>query len=416
MYCVIKEKVMNIGNANIESPKLNDLSLAILQNCNDGLVIVNKNRIPVFINSAARKILNLSDESFRDDTLCKIIAPEKNFEEFKSGMMEIISSTKQNNIEKIETYLKNNLGHNFPAELSFVRIEQDNEPFIGVFIKDITEKVSSNEEIHKLIEETLITKEFIEENAGELLILNAKLEDSESKLLELNASKDKFFSIIAHDLRNPIQAFLAYLKMLGEDFENLSDDELHEAIKELNRSAKLLYRLLENLLQWSRLQRGDLTFNPINFDLSFIINQNIELVNLKAREKKIKLTHTLSDDLSTYADVNMVDTVLRNLISNALKFTPSGGEINISAEKIGDDIILTVSDSGVGMSQEVLNNLFSISHKHTSLGTHNEKGSGLGLILCKDMIAQNDGSITVESEIGKGSRFIVTLPSAYIEE
>jgi len=407
---------MNIGNANIESPKLNDLSLAILQNCNDGLVIVNKNRIPVFINSAARKILNLSDESFRDDTLCKIIAPEKNFEEFKSGMMEIISSTKQNNIEKIETYLKNNLGHNFPAELSFVRIEQDNEPFIGVFIKDITEKVSSNEEIHKLIEETLITKEFIEENAGELLILNAKLEDSESKLLELNASKDKFFSIIAHDLRNPIQAFLAYLKMLGEDFENLSDDELHEAIKELNRSAKLLYRLLENLLQWSRLQRGDLTFNPINFDLSFIINQNIELVNLKAREKKIKLTHTLSDDLSTYADVNMVDTVLRNLISNALKFTPSGGEINISAEKIGDDIILTVSDSGVGMSQEVLNNLFSISHKHTSLGTHNEKGSGLGLILCKDMIAQNDGSITVESEIGKGSRFIVTLPSAYIEE
>ncbi len=240
-----------------------------------------------------------------------------------------------------------------------------------------------------------------------------KVEEKEQILKELNSTKDKFFSIIAHDLRNPLYGFREMSSMLYDNYNHLDAAELKEYLELLKNSSNSIFALLENLLEWSRSQQGLIHFNPIDFNLSFIVNNCIELLNLSATKKRILILNKISDSLTITADPNLITTVIRNLLSNAIKFTPVDGEIEIGMLSVDSKSYNTIyiKDSGIGMTQEIMDKLFKIDKSITSKGTVGETGTGLGLILCREFVEKHNGKIWVESEVGWGSTFYFTLPS-----
>lgn len=230
-------------------------------------------------------------------------------------------------------------------------------------------------------------------------------------LIVINAEKDKFFSIIAHDLRSPLSAFVAATQILTEDIQSMSLDEVKDIISSMKTDASNVYTLLENLLEWSRLQRGVMEFKPEKLKLRNTLIPAIDTAEASARKKNIKINIDLNEDIEVRADRHMVETIVRNLVSNAVKFTDSGGEVSVSAVNGQDgSVIIRVSDTGIGMPGEILDKLFKLTEKTNRPGTSGEPSSGLGLLLCKEFVEKHGGKIWVESEEGKGSTFILTIP------
>ncbi|MCF6270959.1 MAG: tetratricopeptide repeat protein [Melioribacteraceae bacterium] len=245
-----------------------------------------------------------------------------------------------------------------------------------------------------------------------LLVSKFRTQRKTNNLLkELNSSKDKFFSILAHDLKNPFQGLLGYTEMLHTDYESLTEDEIKESIASLYSVSRNVYSLLEGLLEWSRAQTGRMEYNPILFRLSEEAERVVKLLKENALVKGVSLSSELDETTLVYADRNMVSTILRNLVANGIKYTNEGNLVKILAEKRKNEVVITVYDHGIGMSQEEMDSLFRIDVHHTTLGTQGEEGTGVGLILCKELVNNNGGKIWVESELGKGSKFIFTLPS-----
>lgn len=230
------------------------------------------------------------------------------------------------------------------------------------------------------------------------------------ELKQLNATKDKFFSIIAHDLKNPFITILGFTDLLSSDYFELSDDERLDFINEMKKTAEISFNLLQNLLQWSRSQTGRIEFNPKELELLKIVDENLQLLNVTAERKQIQLYNEVISDLRVIADEEMLNTVFRNLLTNAIKFSSKGGNITVSASVKENQAEICVSDKGIGMEQKTISNLFKLEVTQSTTGTENETGTGLGLILCKEFIERNNGKIRVESEVGKGSKFIFTLP------
>jgi signal transduction histidine kinase len=241
-------------------------------------------------------------------------------------------------------------------------------------------------------------------------LLENALKDSERQLRALNASKDTFFSIIAHDLRNPFNSLVGLTKFLVSAIEDYDKDRLKSFLSRLHTSAEKVYALLNNLLEWSRLERGLLQPALERIELCRLILFVVEAMAADAARKQIALVNRVPKGMVACADPNMLTTVVRNLVANAVKFTESGGTIAISARQTGNVVELDVSDTGIGISADGLNKLFRIDAKYTRKGTADEDGTGLGLLLCKELVEKNGGTIRVESEVGKGSTFTVTLP------
>jgi PAS domain S-box-containing protein len=241
-------------------------------------------------------------------------------------------------------------------------------------------------------------------------IYEQQLRESEERLKELNAAKDKFFNIIAHDLRAPISGLISMTKTLIENSDILTPEETKELLTELLDYANQSFNLLENLLQWSRSQTGTIPFKPEDTDLYEIALSSVVINEPNAKQKGISISNLVPEGSISFVDRNMITTVVRNLISNAIKFTNPGGEIQISLKDNPDDYELIVADNGVGMDAEKLSKLFKIGENISTPGTAHEKGSGLGLILVKEFVEKNGGSIRVESEVGKGTRFFIKLP------
>ena len=241
---------------------------------------------------------------------------------------------------------------------------------------------------------------------------NEKIMQQNAQLQQLNATKDKFFSIISHDLKGPLNSLTSFSGLLINYFDSLSKEEIQTLAKDLDKSLKNLFALLENLLEWSRSQTGAIEFKPAAFDLSELVQENIDLLSAQAAAKTIKLEYEDPAPTPVMAHKNSVTTVIRNLISNSIKFTPTGGTITVSVKKSSDEALVSIADTGVGMSKEVIDKIFRIDAKHSTKGTADEKGTGLGLVLCKDFVEKNNGSIGVHSEEGKGSTFYFTLPSS----
>jgi signal transduction histidine kinase len=225
-----------------------------------------------------------------------------------------------------------------------------------------------------------------------------------------NADKDQFMSILAHDLKGPFNALLGLSELLAENIRNYDTDTIETIVNQINSSAKNSYNLLEDLLTWARLHSGRMPFEPQNLNFSSICRNVIENLKQNANSKNISVSYVSSEDIIISADLFMINTVLRNLLSNAIKFTNMGGKVKISAKQTELEITISVSDNGIGISREEQKKLFDISRIHTTKGTSNESGTGLGLLLCKEFVEKHKGKIQVESERGKGSNFKITLP------
>jgi len=232
------------------------------------------------------------------------------------------------------------------------------------------------------------------------------------ELRQLNNTKDKFFSIIAHDLRNPFITILGFTDLLLTDYKELDESEIIFYLEEMKKSAEISHNLLQNLLQWSRSQTGRIEFNPTKILFKNLVNVNLELLQPTAANKEIQIKSEVVDDIYVQADEDMLNTIIRNLITNAIKFTPKGGTITIAAKEVGKYAEISVEDTGVGMSEATMANLFRLDTTHSTLGTNQEAGTGLGLILCKEFVEKHDGKIWVESKLGVGSKFIFYLPLA----
>ncbi|MDA3954464.1 MAG: tetratricopeptide repeat protein [Bacteroidales bacterium] len=254
------------------------------------------------------------------------------------------------------------------------------------------------------------TNNLLKSKNNQLRETNEKLTISENNLKELNATKDKFFSIIAHDLKNPFQSLLGFSEALYNQTEELNKEEINEYSQIIYESSQNLFNLLGNLLEWSKSQLGSMNLLPKKINLFESVDEVLELIELIAQKKNIKIVSLISKEDIAYADKHMISSVIRNLISNALKFTNHGGKIELSSITSENSITISVKDNGKGISEENLKKLFKIDQSYSTKGTENESGTGLGLILCKELITQSNGDISVKSTLGKGSDFQFTLP------
>lgn len=245
---------------------------------------------------------------------------------------------------------------------------------------------------------------------------NRLLTSQNTQLSQLNATKDKLFSVIAHDLKNPLSAFQSITETLHQHLPDMSQEEIQFFIAEIYQSSHQLNDLLHNLLQWASAQIGRTPFQPEAFSARSLVEKNMRHLQSQAREKSIHLHSEVPDTAMLYADRKMIQTILRNLLSNALKFTPEGGEVRFTAESRGAHIALAVHDTGVGIAPEDLPLLFRIDADLSSIGSKEEKGTGIGLILCKELAEKNYSQIEVSSTPGQGSTFTLIVPAAHTNQ
>ncbi|MDM8536769.1 hybrid sensor histidine kinase/response regulator [Desulfobacterales bacterium HSG17] len=262
-----------------------------------------------------------------------------------------------------------------------------------------------------------ITKPFQKEEVLARVNAHLKLKQTQKALKTANErletaikTKDKLFSIIAHNLRGPIGSLSSALEMISEEPDILSNEESTDFFKNLSVSVNGAYNLLENLLRWSSSQRGTIKYKPVKIDLGMLVDKNIELLSGIAKEKEINLFSDIENSNIAYADEDMLMIVIQNLISNALKFTSESGEVKVSLSVKDNFFKISISDTGVGINEEDQEKLFRLDEHFTTYGTANEKGSGLGLLLCKEFIEKNNGEIWVNSKQGSGSIFTFLLP------
>ncbi len=274
-------------------------------------------------------------------------------------------------------------------------------------IQDYNNEHAYSKEDIKLLE--FVSKQVVK--AIDKKYADEKIRESEKALKKSNADKDKFFSIISHDLKSPFQGIMGMSDLLNESFYELTNEEQVEFNGLLNKSIKNVYALIEQLLEWSRVQTGRMEFKPEIVNLKSIYSNVTSVALISAQKKGISIKYEVDKNIYVFADSMMVETVLRNLLANAIKFSSNNGIIKIIAKPIDNKILIKVKDSGIGMTEEVQKKLFKIEEHHTSMGTEGEKGTGLGLILCKDLITKNGGEIWVESEQRVGSTFFFTLPT-----
>ncbi len=245
---------------------------------------------------------------------------------------------------------------------------------------------------------------------NEINTLQRELTREKTMLEEANATKDKFFSIIAHDLKNPFNALLGFSDYLLENFREMDQEEIETQLEMLSDTSKQTYTLLEDLLTWSKTQRSKIDCKPEKIDIKFLCNEIRGAVGTMAEEKDIELQHVAEENLELFADPNMLKTFLRNLVSNAIKFSFRGKKVIVTFANVGKFTKITVSDSGTGISAVNQGRLWNLAGKYTTRGTEAESGTGLGLIICKEFVEAHGGKIWVESEENEGSNFIFTLP------
>jgi len=289
--------------------------------------------------------------------------------------------------------------------------------FVGFYLSRMRRIRRLNILVDRRTEEIRQQKEVLENQKEQLLEINSILEERQEKigkqaneLAQVIATKDKFLSIIAHDLRGPFTSIIGFSELLIANLKSFTTDEIEEHLRQIHRAAEQTYSLLEDLLLWANSQSGKLTTNLKTINMDEVSNEVFELLKEQARRKNIKIDFRSCGDAYVRADRFMLKTIVRNLLSNAIKFTSAGGQIIVKTERKQDMAMVTVSDNGVGISRELQEKLWDVSAHTSHTGTANETGSGLGLLLCKEFVEKQNGKIWVESTPGEGSDFKFTLP------
>jgi PAS domain S-box-containing protein len=342
--------------------------------CRDSLFLIDRERLDILdVNEAACILYGYSREE-----MLKLKNNELSAEPAKT------EPATREFIDRMDSrYHKKKNGTVFPVNISLSHFTLDDRQVILASIRDITEQKQA-----------------------------ARIIQEKSEQLEkVNAEKDKFFSIMAHDLRGPFNSLLGFTRMLAEEMEELTKEEIKQITGSMNNSAINMYGLLENLLEWSRLQRGLTIINPESFLMLPVMTRILKPVETSAFQKGIGIDIAIADHLKVFADSNIFGSIVRNLSFNAVKFSNQGGSISISAKPAGSRVEISVSDTGIGMSADMIGKLFRLDGEINRKGTGGEPSTGLGLILCKDLIEKSGGTIRVESEVCKGSVFTFTLPS-----
>ncbi len=352
-----------------------------------GITITDPEGRIVYINPADARNHGYTVEEALGQS-AKIFAPP---DEKRHRSTPSSSTDPQPSIWKRERFNSRKDGSVFPVELISTKIYAEDGAYLGrvTVCSDITEYTEAQDA---------------------LLAAHHELQEKNAALQEMNASKDKFFSIISHDLRSPFTTLMGFAQMLEHNLDTYPPDEIRHRVNRIYTSAERLYTLLENLLTWSRLQRGLMAYEPEALPIQEVAADTLELFLSKAEEKQIRLTNTIWHDTHVYADHNMISTVIRNLVSNALKFTPEQGIVAVSAQHADNHVEIAVADTGTGIPHEDLSKLFRIDMQYTTFGTAGESGTGLGLVLCQELIEHNGGRIWVESQIERGTTFRFTLP------
>lgn len=351
---------------------------SLIESIPSGIAICQNNKF-AFLNPAGSKMLG-GDLAMplKGTPISKIVSTDSR----KNFLKKIRSVVLGNQEPVFQEKMVRLDGSFFDAEITLIHTLYQGLPAVQLIINDITERLS----------------------------IEQILKENENRLKELIQTKDKFFSIIAHDLRSPFNSILGFIDVLEKQYDDFDDDERKEYLRLIEENASLTYKLLNNLLDWSMAQTGKIIYRPGKVKLFPVVESVVRTLQPASNLKKINLIISVPGDMEIIADSNMLSTVFQNLISNAIKYSFAGGEVLISAEVRNNQTYITVSDTGTGMNEVTKSKLFRIDEQASIPGTADEKGSGLGLILCKDFIEKHNGEISVESEQGKGSRFIFRIP------
>ncbi len=253
----------------------------------------------------------------------------------------------------------------------------------------------------------------LEEYVHSLAEKSQQLDEKNNQLEDVNATKDRFVSIVSQDLKDQLGELKGFSELIHEHLDDYSREDLKKLLADINKPIEQLYGIFENLLTWSRIQRGKIEYHPEPMHVRNIISRNLSVLTSKVNRKHISVETSLPEDVKVCADSEMVDTIVYNLLSNAIKFSHVNGNIRISAEQRDNMVEMSISDSGIGIAAEHLPNLFRIDAQFKNPGTLGEKGTGLGLIICKALIERNGGRISVTSHSGKGTTFAFTLPQQH---
>jgi len=351
---------------------------AIIENTTDSIWAINSSYDIIYVNAVFATAFEASFGTRLESGVNLLLSlPEQIRDLWKSRYDRVLNNERFSIIDKID--LEESSVH---VEVLLNPIIVDNKVVGASFFgRDISERKQTEEE----------TKHHNEE------------------LITLNKTKDKFFSIIAHDLRSPFTALIGISQMISEDMDSMSVGEVKEMTSAIYHSTQNLNKLIENLLNWSLLQMGTFEVSPKEINLKAISQNVLNILELAAIEKNITIHDNINDSL-VFADEDCAKTILRNLVSNAIKYTKRGGKVNLSSQPNRDFVIITVEDNGVGMEEDIVQKLFSITEKISGVGTEEEIGTGLGLILCKELVEKNNGEISIESKPGKGSKVSFSLP------
>lgn len=400
------ENNSNNGQANIKSLHL----LYLLLNAFDiGFLVSDKKGSIIHSNSSLLKILGIPYEELYSKNINLFLEYlEKNFLVDLTNI-EALKKLKDDENKNISLILS--LKGNKFLKLTSSPLNAFNIPYRIWVFADYTEKISGGITI-KVDSQTEIEKPSIEEILKSAQAKNSELEKKLNEITEKKISIEKFISVIAHDLKSPFQGLLGIFDIITETFDELTTEELKKYIGYAKSSVKNLYQLIDELLQWSRFLTGNIQFNPTKCNLYQEMVNVINLFKGSLDNKKLTVINYLKENLEAYADESMVNSIFRNLISNAIKYSRRGGTIIIDAIRSEGFIQISVADQGIGMEKEIQEKLFKIGEQVSMLGTENETGTGLGLILCKEMVELNGGKIWFESEPNKGSTFYITLPIA----
>lgn len=382
--------------------KSEDVLKLVFNLSKEGLMICNKEGIVKEVNDSYCSLLHKTREEVIGYVVTDHVLNHDNYTEFE--LNELLNWKDPKLI-----CLRQQNGNLLPARIVLNKIS-DNK-FLTIVNREVIARWNYDEIIQKL-EELQFNKDLLEERSAELNILSTQLAQSEEELKELNASKDKFFSILAHDLKSPFGGLLGYMELLVEDFDTLTLDEIKEFVGRVRTMVVNIYDLTKNLLDWSRLQNGRMECSIERHNVHEAVSYTANLINANARNKGIAIINNVDKSVNVLADNMMLNLVFQNLLSNAIKFTPRDGKITISSKPIGIFHEIQIVDTGIGMSEATLQKVFRIESVHTTLGTENEKGTGLGLILCKEMIERQKGAISVQSKLNEGTTFSFILPSA----
>jgi len=352
---------------------------SIVENINDAMIIHDFNGKIIDVNKNASLLLGYESNELIGSELSLFLKPEKLVRH-----KERLSMLQSESGIVFEEECERRDGSLIPMEVSARVVSHESGGMIQAFARDISERKEQEKQI----------------------------KEKNEQLLKALGERDRFFSIIAHDLRSPMVGFLMFIKMLTNKIEKMSLEEIERLSSEMKHSAENLYSLLENLLEWSLIQRGIKNYKLVSCRLSDLVNESVDLMQPSAAQKNISFKLRIPEDLHVFADRSMLKSILRNLLSNAVKYSQLDSEIELSAKPEGSRVLVRVKDHGIGMGKEIISSLFRTDKMSSRKGTSKEKGTGLGLILCKELVTIQGGEMWVRSARDEGSTFYLSLSAA----